>query len=49
MACPGDSLDARYLSQLEYVRSWMIEDGHLFLALMADGGIMEFEPGSGPA
>jgi hypothetical protein len=28
----------------EFVRSYIIKDGHLFLALMADGGIYEFEP-----
>ena len=25
------------------VRSYVIKDGHLFLSLMADGGIYEFE------
>jgi para-nitrobenzyl esterase len=28
----------------EFVRSYTIENGHLFLSLMADGGIYEFEP-----
>jgi hypothetical protein len=27
-----------------YLRSYVMKDGHLFLALMADGGIYEFEP-----
>ena len=26
------------------IRSYVMKDGHLFLALMADGGIYEFEP-----
>jgi hypothetical protein len=28
----------------DYIRSYIIKDGHLFLSLMADGGIYEFEP-----
>ncbi len=49
MACPGESMADRYLRTLGDVRTWVIEDGHLFLSLMADAGIMEFEPGEGPA
>jgi uncharacterized lipoprotein YbaY len=30
----------------QYVRSYVVKDGHLFLSLMADGGIYEFEPAS---
>jgi para-nitrobenzyl esterase len=26
------------------VRSYVIRNGHLFVALMADGGVYEFEP-----
>jgi para-nitrobenzyl esterase len=29
---------------MAYVRSYVIRNGHLFLSLMADGGIYEFEP-----
>ena len=29
------------------MRSYVTKDGHLFLSLMADGGIYEFEPTSG--
>ena len=47
MACPPESLGDRYAAYLNAVRSYVIEDGHLFLSLMADGGIMEFAPGSG--
>ena len=49
MACPPESLGDRYAAYLNAVRSYVIEDGHLFLSLMADGGILEFAPGSGPA
>ena len=37
------------LRQLPYVRSYIIKDGHLFLSLMADGGIYEFEPAGAEA
>lgn len=42
--CPPESLSDRYLSQFEWVRSYVLRDGHLFLATMADGAIIEFEP-----
>jgi len=45
MACPPESLANRYLSHLEYVRSWVLSDGNLYLSLMADGGILRFRPG----
>jgi heat shock protein HslJ len=44
MACGPQSLEDRYLSYLEYVRSWVMEGGDLYLSLMADGGIMQFRP-----
>lgn len=44
MMCPEGSLDNQYLGYLEYVRSYMIDGGMLHLSLMADGGIMHFEP-----
>ncbi len=44
MACPPGSLDTRFLSDLGYTRSFVIRDGHLFLATMADGAILEFQP-----
>jgi len=28
----------------EFIRSYVVRDGHLFLALKADSGIYEFEP-----
>lgn len=42
--CPPESLSEKYLAQLEWVRSYTMRDGHLFLATMADGSIIEFEP-----
>jgi heat shock protein HslJ len=47
MMCPPGSLHDKIVKQLPYVRSYVIKDGHLFLSLMADGGIFEFEP-AGP-
>jgi len=32
------------LKDVGNVRSYVIRNGHLYLALMADGGIYEFEP-----
>jgi para-nitrobenzyl esterase len=43
-ACPPGSLHDRLVSQLPYVRSYIVKNGRLFLSLMADGGIYEFEP-----
>jgi para-nitrobenzyl esterase len=42
--CPPGSLHDQIAKQWEYIRSYVIKDGHLFLSLMADGGIYEFEP-----
>jgi heat shock protein HslJ len=45
--CPPGSIDNTYLAQFEWVRSYVFSDGHLFLATMADGAIIEFAP-AGP-
>jgi heat shock protein HslJ/membrane-bound inhibitor of C-type lysozyme len=45
--CPPESLHNRIAKDWGRVRSYTFKDGHLFLALMADGGIYEFEPISG--
>lgn len=45
--CPPPSLHDVYMKQFEWVRSYVLEDGHLFLATMADGSIIEFEPAQG--
>ena len=42
--CPPGSLHDRIVQDWTAVRSYVIEDNHLFLSLMADGGIYEFEP-----
>jgi heat shock protein HslJ len=44
--CPPGSLHDRVVGHWPFVRSYVIKDGHLFLSLMADGGIYEFEPTS---
>ncbi len=43
-ACPAGSLHDQIVKQWGFIRSYVMRDGHLFLALMADGGIYEFEP-----
>ena len=43
---PPGSLHDQIVKQWGNIRSYVIRDGHLFLALMADGGIYEFEPRS---
>ena len=42
--CPPGSLHDRYMAQFPWVRSYVIREGHLFLATKADGSIIEFEP-----
>ena len=42
--CPPGSLHDQIMKQLPYVRSYVVKGGHLFLSLMADGGVYEFEP-----
>ena len=42
--CPPGSLHDRTAKDWELVRSYTIKDGHLFLSLMADGGLYDFEP-----
>ncbi|HLN96859.1 MAG TPA: META domain-containing protein [Pyrinomonadaceae bacterium] len=46
-ACPPGSLHDRIARDWEFVRSYVIKNGHLFLSLMADGGIYDFEPIAG--
>ena len=43
-ACPPGSLHDQIVKQWGFIRSYVVKDGHLFLSLMADGGIYEFEP-----
>ena len=42
--CPPGSLHDPLVRQWPNVRSYVLTDGRLFLALMADGGTIEFEP-----
>jgi heat shock protein HslJ len=42
--CPVGSLHDQIVKQWGNIRSYVLRDGHLFLALMADAGIYEFEP-----
>jgi len=42
--CPPPSLDETITAQAQYVRSYLIRDGRLSLSLMADGGILAWEP-----
>ena len=42
--CPDPSMHDQIVKQWANIRSYVIKDGHLFLSLMADGGIYEFEP-----
>jgi len=42
--CPPAPLNDRIAKDWAYVRSYTLRDGHLFLSLMADGGVYEFEP-----
>ena len=44
--CLPGSISERYLAQFEWVRSYVLRNGHLFLATMADGAIIEFAPAS---
>ena len=45
--CPPGSLHDQMVKHWSYVRSYFLKDGHLFLSLMADGGIYDFEPLAG--
>jgi hypothetical protein len=42
--CPPPSLGERLAKQLPYVRGYSLRNGRLHLSLMADGGILVWEP-----
>jgi para-nitrobenzyl esterase len=42
--CPPGSLHDQFIKHWFYVRSYVMRGGRLYLSLMADGGIYEFEP-----
>lgn len=43
MLCPSPSMGELVSTQLNYVRSFTIRDGKLFMSLMADGGTIVWE------
>jgi metallo-beta-lactamase class B len=49
VGCPPAPLNDRLSKDLSFVRSYVLKNGHLFLSLMADGGIYELAPGGAPA
>ncbi|MBW4697867.1 MAG: META domain-containing protein [Aphanocapsa lilacina HA4352-LM1] len=42
--CPQPAMGDRVAGDWLSIRSYVLQDGHLFVSLMADGGIYEFEP-----
>jgi len=42
--CPPPSLDDQVTKQAPYFRSFLLNEGRLYLSLMADGGIFVWEP-----
>jgi len=42
--CGEKSLYSRFTKDMPFARSFVIKDGNLHLALMADGGIYQFSP-----
>lgn len=42
--CPPPSLDERIARDMDFVRSFLLNDKRLYLSLMADGGIYVWEP-----
>lgn len=42
--CPPPNFDERIARDAEYVRSFLLRDGRLYLSLMADAGIYAWEP-----
>lgn len=42
MACPPDSLDSKFMKDLQRVSSFFLQDGNLYLELPLDSGTMKF-------
>jgi len=42
--CPPAALNDHIVKDWQYVHSYMMKDGHLFLSLTGAGGKYEFEP-----
>ena len=45
--CGPSSLHGELAAQLPYVRGYLVREGNLYLSLMADGGILAWEPTRG--
>ncbi|TGD86309.1 META domain-containing protein [Mycolicibacterium sp. CH28] len=46
MGCPQPSLETKVTTALGYVRGFRLAGGRLHMSLMADGGILNWQPGS---
>lgn len=44
MACPEPTIDQKVSTSMQYVRTYLFRDGQLHLALLADSGILTWEP-----
>ena len=44
MFCPQPSVDTTVAAALGRIRSYLLADGQLHLSMVADGGIMHWEP-----
>jgi para-nitrobenzyl esterase len=42
--CAGQSMSARFVNDFQYMTSYSMKDGRLYIGLMADGGTYELEP-----
>lgn len=42
--CPDSAMEAHLVAHWDAVRSYVVRDGHLFVSLLADGGIYEWAP-----
>ena len=42
--CPPPSMDEQVVAHAQYIASYLLKDGYLYLSLMADGGIYAWEP-----
>ena len=45
MGCPQPSLETKVTTALGYVRGFRLAGGRLHMSLMADGGILHWQPG----
>jgi heat shock protein HslJ len=45
--CPPPNMEESIMRQAGHIRSYLLQDGRLYLSLMADGGIYAWEPDTG--